>query len=240
MQNGIGDTILATVISVIITLLLTLVFNKLVTIPAAIKKQKNAHKQELEDVKAEQIKLKKQVATLQEVVDELPAYRAQSLRLQGELRAADNSLLETCQAIQANMQLMRTDIQATLKTLENGQAELTTGLERNTQNLQEGLTQNSQDLALLKKSKKDELRIQIINQYHLFTDLTLNPRLAWSEMEYHAFDQLVQDYEKLGGNDFVHDTVLPAVAKLEIISMSQVSRLEDMMNARHIKKNCKD
>jgi seryl-tRNA synthetase len=235
MQNSLGNTILATVISVIITLILTLVFNKLVTIPAAIKKQKEAHRQELEEMKAEQTRLKKQVNDLQAVVDELPAYRAQSLKLQGELRAADNSLLETCQAIQSNMQLMRTDIQTTLLTLQTGQADLVTGLERNTKNLQNGLDKNNKDLALLKKSKKDELRIKLINQYHLFTDPKLNPSLSWSEMEYHAFDQLVQDYEKLGGNDFVHETVLPAMATLEIIPMSQVAQLEEVMNARHSK-----
>jgi seryl-tRNA synthetase len=235
MQNSLGNTILATVISVIITLILTLVFNKLVTIPAAIKKQKEAHRQELEEMKAEQTRLKKQVNDLQAVVDELPAYRAQSLKLQGELRAADNSLLETCQAIQSSMQLMRTDIQTTLLTLQTGQADLVTGLERNTKNLQNGLDKNNKDLALLKKSKKDELRIKLINQYHLFTDPKLNPSLSWSEMEYHAFDQLVQDYEKLGGNDFVHETVLPAMATLEIIPMSQVAQLEEVMNARHSK-----
>lgn len=239
MQNSVGDTILATVISVIITLILTLVFNKLVTIPAAIKKQKEAHKQELEEMKAEQERQKKQIVSLQSVVDELPRYRAQSLRLQGELQAADNSLLETCQTIQTNMQLMRSDIQTTLQFLQNGQTDLAAGLERNTQNLQNGLEKNNQDLALLKKSKKDELRIQLINQYHLFTNPILNPSLAWSEMEYHAFNQLVQDYEKLGGNDFVHDTVLPAIAQLEIVPMSNVIRLEEIMNARH-SKNCPD
>ena len=84
-----------------------------------------------------------------------------------------------------------------------------------------------------KKSKKDELRIQIINQYHLFTDIQQNPLLAWSEMEFHAFDQLVQDYEHLGGNDFVHDTVLPAMNNLEIVLMSDIRRLEEVMSARH-------
>lgn len=235
MQNGMGDTILATVISVVITLLITLVFNKLVTIPATIKKQKLNHQKEMAEMRAEQDKLKQQVASLQAVVDELPKYRAQSLKKQIELQEADNTLLATCQTIQESMISLRTEIGVTLKTLQVGQAELTNGLERNTQNLQDGLNKNNVDLNLLKKSKRDELRIQLINQYHLFTEAASNPKLAWSEMEYHAFDQLVQDYEKLGGNDFVHDTVLPAVAKLEIVPMSQVKRLEEIMTARHTK-----
>jgi hypothetical protein len=233
MQTDIGTSILATVISVLITLIITLVFNKLVTIPAAIKKQKEAHRQELAEMKAEICNLKTTVQEQQLVIDALPGYRQQSLTKQSELIAADTALLTTCQSIQESMRTMQTEVQATLITLQNGQTELQLGLERNTQNLQDGLNRNNEDLSLLKKSKKDELRIQIINQYHLFTDIQQNPLLAWSEMEFHAFDQLVQDYEHLGGNDFVHDTVLPAINNLEIVLMSDIRRLEEVMSARH-------
>ena len=233
MQTNLGTTILATALSVLVTLIITLVFNKLVTIPAAIKKQKEAHRLELAEMRTEICDLKTKVQEQQVVIDALPNYRQQSLNLQQELRAADNALLTTCQSIQDSMRTMKTEMQATLITLQNGQTELTAGLERNTQNLQAGLNRNNEDLALLKKSKKDELRIQLINQYHLFTDPSQNPCLAWSEMEFHAFDQLVQDYEHLGGNDFVHGTVLPAINRLEIVAMSDVRRLEEVMNARH-------
>jgi hypothetical protein len=209
------------------------VFNKLVTIPAAIKKQKEAHRQELVEMKAEICNLKATVQEQQLAIDALPGYRQQSLTKQNELIAADTALLATCKSIQESMHAMQTKVQATLITLQNGQTELQLGLERNTQNLQDGLNRNNEDLSLLKKSKKDELRIQIINQYHLFTDIQQNPLLAWSEMEFHAFDQLVQDYEHLGGNDFVHDTVLPAINNLEIVPMSNIRRLEEVMSARH-------
>jgi hypothetical protein len=233
MQTNLGTTILATALSVLVTLIITLVFNKLVTIPAAIKKQKEAHRLELAEMRTEICDLKTKVQEQQLVIDALPGYRQQSLAKQSELIAADTALLTTCQSIQESMRSMQTEVQATLITLQNGQTELQLGLERNTQNLQDGLNRNNEDLSLLKKSKKDELRIQIINQYHLFTDLQQNPLLAWSEMEFHAFDQLVQDYEHLGGNDFVHDTVLPAMSNLEIVLMSDIRRLEEVMGARH-------
>jgi hypothetical protein len=233
MQTNLGTTILATALSVLVTLIITLVFNKLVTIPAAIKKQKEAHRLELAEMRTEICDLKTKVQEQQLVIDALPGYRQQSLTKQSELIAADTALLTTCQSIQESMRTMQTEVQATLITLQNGQTELQLGLERNTQNLQDGLNRNNEDLSLLKKSKKDELRIQIINQYHLFTDLQQNPLLAWSEMEFHAFDQLVQDYEHLGGNDFVHETVLPAMNNLEIVLMSDTRRLEEVMSARH-------
>lgn len=233
MQTNLGTTILATALSVLVTLIITLVFNKLVTIPAAIKKQKEAHRLELAEMKTEICTLKTTVQEQQLVIDALPGYRQQSLTKQSELIAADTALLTTCQSIQESMRTMQTEVQATLITLQNGQTELQLGLDRNTQNLQDGLNRNNEDLSLLKKSKKDELRIQIINQYHLFTDIQQNPLLAWSEMEFHAFDQLVQDYEHLGGNDFVHDTVLPAMNNLEIVLMSDTRRLEEVMGARH-------
>jgi hypothetical protein len=131
------------------------------------------------------------------------------------------------------MAAMKTDIQGTLSVLQQGQSDLQAGLEKNTNSLQEGLNKNSEDLDLLKKSEQDKLRIQLMNQYHLFADPARNPKLAWSEMEYHAFNQLLADYEKLGGNDYVHGTVLPAMNELEIVSMANVRRLEEVMNARH-------
>lgn len=235
MQNF-WATLLATALSVAVTLVVTLIFNKLVALPAAIRTERENHRREIAEMRAEQDNLREQVQGLQMAVDALPGYRQQSICIQDELRAADTALLNTCQAIQASMRSMQTEVQATLITLQTGQAELSQGLERNTQNLREGLDKNNEDLALLKKSKKDELRIDIINQYHLFTDPAQNPKLAWSEMEFHAFDQLVKDYETLGGNDFVHSTVLPAINQLEIVPMANTSRLEEVMNARHVKK----
>ena len=63
----------------------------------------------------------------------------------------------------------------------------------------------------LEKREKNSIRAKLLDEYRLFTDGTKNPMLAWSEMEHHAFFELVKDYEDLNGNDFVHSTVLPAM-----------------------------
>ena len=69
-----------------------------------------------------------------------------------------------------------------------------------------------------------------------FTDTEKNPQRAWSEMEYHAFFQLVRDYEDLGGNDYVHSTVLPEVNELMVIPMSDTTSLKKMYDMRNCAK----
>ena len=46
----------------------------------------------------------------------------------------------------------------------------------------------------------------------------LNPKQAWTDMEQHTFNELVRDYESLGGNDFVHKVILPDMSRLAVIS----------------------
>lgn len=86
----------------------------------------------------------------------------------------------------------------------------------------------------LEKREKNSIRAKLLDEYRLFTDETKNPMLAWSEMEHHAFFELVKDYEDLKGNDFVHSTVLPAMNELAVISMSDKQTLLKLMNSRRL------
>lgn len=240
MQNDVLNTLLASVSSIVITLIVTLIFNKLVALPAAIKAQKLAQQKEINELKTkvedQQTLIDNQqtkIDSLQEQVDKLPKYRAKSKEIQDELHAADEALLATCQSIQNSMVAMQTNIQATLSNLEVRQI----AMQKAQQELQDGQDQARASLSLLESSKKDELRIQLIDQYHLFTNPSTNPCLAWSEMEYHAFHALLSDYESLGGNDYVHGTVVPAMDGLEIVRMSNITRLEEIMQARHVRRN---
>jgi hypothetical protein len=51
-------------------------------------------------------------------------------------------------------------------------------------------------------------------------------------MEQHAFTELVKDYEDLGGNDYVHSTVVPAMNELEVVKMDNKQRLAELMHSR--------
>ena len=84
----------------------------------------------------------------------------------------------------------------------------------------------------LEKREKNSLRAKILNEYRLYTDDRKNPMQAWSEMEHHSFFKLVEDYESLGGNDYVHGTILPAMNELDVIPMDNLERLQELYQSR--------
>ena len=84
----------------------------------------------------------------------------------------------------------------------------------------------------LEKREKNALRAKILDEYRLYTDERKNPMKAWSEMEHHSFFKLVEDYESLGGNDYVHKTIIPAMNELDVISMSDPDKLKELYQSR--------
>ena len=84
----------------------------------------------------------------------------------------------------------------------------------------------------LERREKNSLRAKILEEYRLYTDERKNPKQAWTEMEHHSFFKLVEDYESLGGNDYVHSTVLPAMNELDVIPMSDSDKLKELYQSR--------
>ena len=84
----------------------------------------------------------------------------------------------------------------------------------------------------LDRRERNSLRAKILDEYRLYTDERKNPKQAWTEMEHHSFFKLVEDYESLGGNDYVHSTVLPAMNELDVISMSDLDKLKELYQSR--------
>lgn len=90
-------------------------------------------------------------------------------------------------------------------------------------------------LERLEEREKNALRAKILEEHRLYTDESKNPMKSWSEMEEHSFRKLVEDYEALGGNDYVHDIVIPEMNRLNVISMSNVIKLKELYDSRRIK-----
>ena len=86
----------------------------------------------------------------------------------------------------------------------------------------------------LERREKNALRAKILDEYRFYTDERKNPLKAWSEMEHHSFFKLVEDYESLGGNDYVHGTIVPAMNELDVISMSDLDKLKELYQSRSV------
>lgn len=90
-------------------------------------------------------------------------------------------------------------------------------------------------LERLEEREKNALRAKILEEHRLYTNESRNPMKAWSEMEEHSFRKLLEDYEALGGNDYVHDIVIPDMNHLNVIPMSNVVKLKELYDSRRVK-----
>ena len=206
-------TVLATAGSVVLTLTVTLLFNKLVALPKAIRDQRAAEAAaEAERLEAERLKEEQRMQEDRERDNKIAALQAAVDALPG-YRA---------QSLKIQTQLQNTD-QAILDKLED----IGSGIAANRQLLDTRLDR-------LERREKNALRQKILQEHRIFTDEHMNPMRAWTEMEHHSFFKLVEDYEELGGNDYVHSEVLPAMNRLRVIPMSDRNTLYELMASRQL------
>lgn len=64
---------------------------------------------------------------------------------------------------------------------------------------------------------KNKLRDLLINYYKHYANPKTNPSQSWTDMEKMSYCALLKDYEELGGNDYIHSTVDPAMSALNVI-----------------------
>jgi hypothetical protein len=205
--------VLATIGALLLSLTVTFIFNKVVGWPKALKQQKEA------EAKAQQDKEEAERAW-EEQHDLADAERDTKI---AALEAAVKALPGyRQQSLQIQAQLQNTD-----KEILNALTDIKDNMLTNRNILNSRLDK-------LEDREKNAIRAKLIDEYRLFTDEAKNPMLAWSEMEHHAFFALVRDYEDLHGNDYVHNTVLPAMNELRVIKMSDRQALLELMNSRKL------
>ena len=205
--------IILTAATLVVTLTVTFLFNKIVGIPKAIRRQREA------EAEAERVRLAAEneaeaqhrladeardtrIDELQLVVDALPGYREQSIQIQQQLQNTDCEILTALTEIRNSMVENHTILNERLDRLE--------------------------------RRERNALRQKILQEHRLFTDESMNPMRAWTEMEHHSFFELVHDYESLGGNDYVHSEVLPAMNRLRVIPMTDRTTLYELMSSRRL------
>lgn len=116
------------------------------------------------------------LATALDSISKYPEYRAQSLKIQDELRGEIAELRSSQQQTAQRLQKMDEE-QRTLK--------------------------------------RNELRDRLLEAYRYYTS-----KGAWNIMEADVFWELFRDYEKLGGDGFVHGTIEPAMRALPVQAIS--------------------
>ena len=90
---------------------------------------------------------------------------------------------------------------------------------------QEKLVSTQQDMFVSLKSLKEtidkrernKLQDKLLQSYRYYTDIKKNPEQQWTPMESQAFWDLFSDYEEVGGNGYMHTTVMPAMKLLKIV-----------------------
>lgn len=74
-------------------------------------------------------------------------------------------------------------------------------------------------------SKINELRDRLLQSYRYYTSPDQKTPGAWNEMESDAFWRLFNDYEKRGGDGYMHTTVQPAMEKLKVIKLTDAENI---------------
>jgi hypothetical protein len=237
---------LVTVGTLILTLTVTFLFNKLVALPKELKKQREAAIAAARE-EAEKAAEERRVRELAEAEErrnreleeaEEARSRAETKRRWEEAhRQADAARDARIAALEAAVSALPTyraqslEIQQQLQATDRELLEVCASIKDSVMENRQALNTR---LDMLERREKNAIRAKLLDEYRLFTDEYKNPMKAWSEMEHHAFFELVRDYEDLGGNDFVHSEVLPAVNRLAVVPMHDKQELLKLMNSRKL------
>lgn len=119
-----------------------------------------------------------------------------------------------------------------IKEMKESQKDLTKSMEEVIKS-QKKLSKRQDEIeAETKKYRMNSLRDRLYQSYRYYTNTNHNPNLAWTALEKEAFDKLFEEYEVNGGNGQMHDTVKPAMDKLDVIPMSDMKAITELMISR--------
>ena len=228
-MDQLWTSIITTVCTVAASLLVTYIFNKVSGLPKKIAEEKKAREDRISTIEETAVTNKEEILNeINDVKTELTQkfetfVTAITPRVEGVEEAVSHYPEYREQSLQIQAQLQKSD-----KTI----LELCEAIKD--QVIANGEKMDSR-LSELEHREKNSLRAKILNEYRLYTDEHKNPMQAWTEMEHHSFFKLVEDYESLGGNDYVHNTILPAMNELDVIPMTQLTKIKDLYDSRSAK-----
>ena len=175
----------------------------------------------------------KLVALPKEIKKQRAEEQAEREKLAKENRERDNKIACLQATVDAlpGYRAQSLQIQAQLQTTDR---EILSACEAIRQGVADNQHILNERLDRLEKREKNAIRAKLLDEHRLFMDKDRNPMHAWTEMEHHAFFRLVEDYEELGGNDYVHSVVLPDMNSLEVVRINDLPRLAELMASRRL------
>lgn len=230
-MNQLLLAIITTACTVVVSLLVTYIFNKVAGLPKKIADEKKANQKRLSDVevKCETLDTKIDIKS-DEILETIDSkFTEFATTFARRLECVEESVSHYPEYRQQSLQ-----IQAQLKEADVGILEVCTAIKEDVLANRKLLDDR---LRSLERREKNALREKIIGLYRTFTDQILNPMQAWTDMEHHSFFELVKDYESLGGNDYVHKVILPAMNQLYIIYMNDLEAVKELYESRSSKRH---
>lgn len=215
-MDQLWTAIITTACTVAVSLLVTYLFNKLSGVPKRLSDEKKAREQKIASLEQKNAALETKLETVTTELTARIVAVEESVSHYPEYRA---------QSLAIQQQLRETD---------TGILDVCKAIKDEVQT-----NRNLLDTRLksLESREKNALRDKIYKHWRNFTNINLNPRQAWTDMEQHTFMELVRDYESLGGNDFVHKVILPEMSRLDVIyyadDLDAIKELFDSRNTPH-------
>lgn len=115
----VSSGVMSTVWSILLSLTVTFLFNYFIGLPKKFKDARKAEQAEKDELAEANRKRDRRLDKIEEIVDNLPKYRAQSLRIQEDLQHADSDILVVCNTIKNEVNANRQMLDERLKSLEN-------------------------------------------------------------------------------------------------------------------------
>lgn len=112
------------------------------------------------------------------------------------------------------------------------QKELNSNIEKLTITVERISKRQDEIDAEAKTRKLNELREKLMQLHQTYASKERNPMQAWTELEKESFDAIFKDYENLGGNGHMHNSVRPDMDSLRVIPMHETNEIIALMQSR--------
>ena len=223
-MDQLWTAVITTVCTVAASLVVTYLFNKLSGLPKKLGEEKKAREQKIKQLEQKNAELETKLETTSVELRTLITTKntALSTRVDTVEEAVSHYPEYRAQSLAIQGQLKEAD-----KAIVDLCREIKDEVRANGEMMNERLSS-------LEVRERNALRAEILKQYRLYTDERKNPMKAWTSMEHHSFGKLVEDYESLGGNEYVHHTILPAMDQLEIISIDNLEVVKQLYDSRSV------